>query len=88
VRRAWTSLLLCAFACGVLLLQSCASAAGVAPEPGDDADIARGFAAYEARDFDAALAAFRRAAERNSVVGQFNLAVLLIAGAGGRADPV
>jgi len=55
--------------------------------PDDDPDLARGWAAYQARDAQGAFAYFRKAAERDQRVAQFNLAVMLVQGEGVAADP-
>jgi TPR repeat protein len=55
--------------------------------PDDDPDLARGWAAYQARDLPAAFAYFRKAAEGEQRVAQFNLAVMLMGGEGVVADP-
>jgi TPR repeat protein len=56
--------------------------------PDADADVTAGWAAYRAMDFSQALVHYRRAAERNQRVAQFNLAVMLLGGEGTAADPV
>ena len=56
--------------------------------PADDPDVAAGWSAYRADRHEEALAHYRRAAARNERVAQFNLAVMLLAGEGGPADPV
>jgi uncharacterized protein len=65
-----------------------AHAARLQVVPGDDVELGRGFAAYEAGDLTQAQRLFRSAAERNQRVAQFNLAVMLMNGEGGPADPV
>jgi TPR repeat protein len=71
----------------LLLVAVVASAQRLQIVPDDDLDLANGFAAYQARDAKRALEHFRKAAERNQRVAQFNLAVMLLTGDGVPADP-
>ena len=69
---------------------ACASAAGAIRQqivPDEDVDVTAGWTAYRANDPARALAHYRRAADRNNRVAQFNLAMMLIAGEGTTADP-
>src|SRR5512137_1122746 len=56
--------------------------------PADDPDVAAGWAAYRADDHARAIEHYRKAAARGERVAEFNLAVMLLAGEGGAADPV
>src|SRR5512137_675995 len=56
--------------------------------PADDPDVAAGWIAYGAGRHEEAIERYRKAAARNERVAQFNLAVMLLAGEGGPADPV
>jgi uncharacterized protein len=55
--------------------------------PDDDVELAQGYAAHQSGDLARALALFRKGAERNQRVAQFNLAVMLLDGEGGQPDP-
>lgn len=80
IRKVLTGLLV-----GAVLLP--AQAARLQIVPADDVELGQGFAAYQAGDLARAQRLFRSAAEREQRVGQFNLAVMLINGEGGPADP-
>ena len=68
---------------------ACGSAGASRPQivPDDDIDVAAGWNAYRANDQARALTHYRRAADRNNRVAQFNLAIMLLAGEGTTADP-
>ena len=72
------------------LALACSSAAAGQLQivPDEDSDVAAGWSAYRANDPARALAHYRKAAERNNRVAQFNLAVMLLGGEGAVADPV
>ena len=71
------------------LALACSSAAAgqLQVVPDEDGDVAAGWSAYRANDQVRALAHYRKAAERNNRVAQFNLAVMLFGGEGAVADP-
>jgi TPR repeat protein len=71
----------------LLLTLDPARAAKLQIVPDSDADLARGYAAYQAGDLVKAQQLFRTGAERHQRVAQFNLAVMLLAGEGGPPDP-
>ncbi|HTN48627.1 MAG TPA: tetratricopeptide repeat protein [Burkholderiaceae bacterium] len=85
IRAALFRLLLLA---GIALLAAGAQAARMQVVPDGDAELAEGYAAYQAGDRARALQLFRKGAERNHRVAQFNLAVMLLGGEGGGSpDP-
>ena len=63
-----------------------AAIAGTPLEPVQDKDLAEGWRAYSAADYERARTFYRKAAERDHTLAQFNLAVMLIEGQGGVAD--
>jgi TPR repeat protein len=65
-----------------------AAAARLEVVPDSDTALVQGFAAYEAGDRTRARQLYSHAAGRGQRVAQFNLAVMLIGGEGGPADPV
>ena len=56
-------------------------------EPVTDSGSDRGWAAYSASDYAGALIHYRKAAERNDALAQFNLAVTLVQGLGSAPRP-
>ena len=80
--RGFALLLALVLACGEV------SAVRLQVVPDEDLDVAAGWSAYRANDPARALTHYRKAAERNNRVAQFNLAVMLLAGEGGPADAV
>ena len=81
-------LLLRALMLALALASGSAAADRLQVAPDDDADVAAGWNAYRANDPARALAYYRKAADRNNRVAQFNLAIMLMSGEGVTADPV
>ncbi|MDQ3444699.1 MAG: sel1 repeat family protein, partial [Pseudomonadota bacterium] len=73
----------------VALLLACSGAGASRQQvaPDNDVDVTAGWNAYRASDQARAVAHYRKAADRNNRVAQFNLAVMLLAGEGTTADP-
>jgi uncharacterized protein len=70
-----------------LVLAAAVQAARLQVVPDNDAELAQGYAAYQAGDLARARQIFLRGAERRQRVAQFNLAVMLLGGQGGPSDP-
>jgi TPR repeat protein len=70
-----------------MLMHSPGQAARLQVVPDDDVELAQGYAAHQSGDLARALALFRKGAERNQRVAQFNLAVMLLDVEGGQPDP-
>ena len=83
ITRPFRLLLLLVFA----LLVTAAHGARLQVVPDGDAELAEGYAAYQAGDLVRAQQQFRKGAERKHRVAQFNLAVMLLEGEGGQLDP-
>jgi TPR repeat protein len=72
----------------LLGLAATVSVARPLPPPTDDGDLINAWNHYENGQLEAALADYRKAAMRGQVIGEFNLATMLLNGEGGPADPV
>ena len=72
----------------VLVATSALAVGAIKVVPADDPDVTAGWAAYRSDDHAKAIEYYRKAAARDQRVAQFNLAVMLLAGEGGPADPV
>src|SRR5215467_7807778 len=73
----------------VAVLMAAALGAGLAKTPvapAQDSDFTEGWRAYSAADYERARSLYRKAAQRNHALSQFNLAVMLIEGQGGAVD--